>query len=37
MQLGAASTTVYFALQAASGYTPVSAEVFTVVMEGFFL
>ncbi len=37
MQLGAASTTVYFALQAASGYTPTSGEVFTVVMEGFFL
>jgi len=37
MQLGAASTTVYFALQAASGYVPTSGEVFTVVMEGFFL
>jgi hypothetical protein len=37
MQLGAASTTVFFALQAASGYTPTSGEVFTIVMEGFFL
>lgn len=37
MQLGAASTTVYFALQAVSAYTPASEEVFTVVIEGFFL
>ncbi len=37
MQLGAASTTLYWCLQAAAGYTPTSGEVFTVVMEGFFL
>lgn len=37
MQLGATSTTLYWCLQAASGYTPTSGEVFTVVMEGFFL
>ena len=37
MQLGAASTTIYFALQATSAYTPANAEVFTVVMQGFFL
>lgn len=37
MQLGAASTTVYFGLQAAAGYTPASGEVFTAVIEGFFL
>lgn len=37
MQLGASSTTIYFALQAASGYTPTSGEVFTVVMEGFLM
>ena len=34
MQLGAASTTIYFCLQASAGYTPASGEVFTVVMEG---
>ncbi len=36
-QFGASSTTLYFALQANSGYTPASGEVFTVVMEGFLL
>lgn len=36
-QLGAASTTLYFCLQAVNGYTPSANEVFTVVMEGFFL
>jgi hypothetical protein len=36
MQLGAASTTIYFALQVVSGYVPTSGEVFTVVMEGHF-
>ena len=34
MQLGAASTTLFWALQAATAYTPTSGEVFTVVMEG---
>ena len=37
MQFASASTTVYFALQAVSAYTPTSGEVFTVVMEGFFI
>lgn len=36
-QLGAASTTLYFCLQAVNGYTPTANEVFTVIMEGFFL
>ena len=36
MQLAAASTTIFFALQAANAYTPTSGEVFTVVMEGHF-
>jgi hypothetical protein len=30
-------TNIYFTLQAANGYTPASGEIFTVVLEGFFL
>jgi hypothetical protein len=37
MQLAAASTTIYFALQATAAYTPTTGEVFTVVLEGFLL
>ena len=36
-QFASASTTLYFALQAVSAYTPTSGEVFTVVIEGFFI
>ena len=36
-QLAANATTVYFALQAANGYTPTSGEVFYVVLEGVLL
>jgi hypothetical protein len=35
-QLGTASTTLYFCLQAISAFTPVSGETYTVILEGFF-
>lgn len=37
MQLGAASTSIFFTLQAANAYTPVSGERFDVVIDGFVL
>jgi hypothetical protein len=36
-QLGDASTILYFTIQAAAGYTPVSGERFDIVLEGYLL
>ena len=37
MKLGSTSATIYWCLQAVGAYTPASGEVFTVIIEGFFL